>query len=293
MAAEPDPVDDDPPSIPERSWQNPFAEETYLNQLFGQIVRDERDVIIILDDYRGRRGTGKTVGSLKLAEALTLSDHGVTLESVSLDVEEIREAYYKLPKRTAIVMDEAEIGASNRQAMTKTNQALREIMSMGRVEQKYVIINAPLKGFIDKDLQKLADVWISMTRKGRALVHQYKWEPYSERLMTPKRQWLNFQDIPTGTDLRDVYNYLTREKRKRIRGGEGGGYIERAEHQEKLEKVRKEVAKTEREEIVFNVYTHPVIRENEIPQWVIAEAADVSQKTVSNIVRRMEEERDK
>lgn len=276
------------PDIPKRAWENPFRPKTYLHTLFQAIVKDERDMVIIIDDLRGRRGTGKTTACIKFADGVTQSGAGFTRANASLDVEEIREAYYQLPYRTGIMIDEAEIGVSNRQAMTKTNQALREIMSMGRVEQKYVFINAPLKGFIDKDLLKLADVWITMTRKGRALVHQLKWEPYSERLMTPKMQWMNFNRIEPGSDLKDVYNYLTREKRKKIRGQDGQGFVTRAEFNEEVKKAREDGEKVGRDDIIYHLYTHAEIRDKKIPQRVFAEAADCSQKTISNIIRRLE-----
>lgn len=284
----PDP-DDPPPdhTYNEKNWENPFKEGTYMHALFRAILKQNRGLIIILDDLRGRRGTGKTTASLKLADAMDQND-GVARDHTSLDVEEVRNAYSELPLRSGMVLDEAEIGASNRDAMTQTNKALREIMSMGRVRQKYIVVNAPIKGFIDKDVQRLADVWISMTRKGRALVHQFKWEPYSSSLHTPKRQWLNFSDIETGTPLRDAYNYLTREKNKRLDGEETTSFVRESEMNKRINRAKKDAAKNEREELIYNLYKHPTIRDNNISQEVIADAAGVSQGTVSNIVNRIE-----
>lgn len=174
-----------------------------------------------------------------------------------------------------------EVGASNRQAMTKVNQALREIMSMGRVEEKYVIVNTPLKQFIDKDLRKLANVWISMDRKGKATVHLFKWQRYSETLLTPKVQSFKFEDIPTGTELRNVYNQLTREKRAKMRGEDGGGFLPREEHQEVIDRVRSDAKKAERNRMIRALAHHDEI---DLSQYKIADVADVSQPTVSDIV---------
>lgn len=46
---------------------------------------------------------------------------------------------------------------------------------MGRVKENYIIINTPLNGFIYKDLQKFADVWMSMQRKGETLLPLFEW----------------------------------------------------------------------------------------------------------------------
>lgn len=272
------------PDIPEKQWHNPFAEGTPMHDLFGDVLSQERDIIVIVDDYWGRRGTGKTIASLDLGVGMDQTSQGMTHSKASLEPEQIRNAYTREEPGSALVLDEGEVGASNRDPMSNTNRALREIMSMGRVEKKYVIVNTPIKSFIDTDIRKLADVWISMTRKGRGLVHFLEWEPYSEQLLTPTKQWLEFEDIERGTELRDIYNELTAEKREKMDGG-GNEYIQLAEHEEELEKARKSGRKERRDEIVRGLFDHPEIQDFDISQRMVAEAIGVSQKTVSNILR--------
>lgn len=268
--------------VPEKDWSVPFSEGTWLHDQFTDVLEEERDIVIIIDDYYGRRGTGKTVSSLQLGNGMDQNEEGLTRGKCSLEPEEIREAYTDESTRSGLVLDEGEVGASNRNPMSKTNQALREIMSMGRVEQKYVIINTPIRTFIDKDLQKLADVWISMVRKGLGLVHHLKWETYSEQLLTPAKQWLEFEDIERGTQLRQVYNKLTEDKRARMRGDEGGGFIPREEHQEQLEKAKEQVQSETRNEVIRKMMQHNEINDA-VSQRMVAEAVDISQSHVSNI----------
>jgi hypothetical protein len=272
----------DGPDIPDKDWSVPFSDGTWLYELFTDVLEERRDVVILIDDYYGRRGTGKTVASLTLANQLDQNDEGLTRDKCSLEPEEIRESYTEEATRSGLVLDEGEVGASNRNPMSKTNQALREIMSMGRVEQKFVIINTPIRSFIDKDLQKLADVWISMVRKGLGLVHHLRWEPYSQQLLTPAKQWLEFDDIETGTPLRRVYNELTKDKRARMRGEKGDGFIPREEHQERLEKVKEQVHSETRNEVIRKMMMHDEINDA-VSQRMVAEAVDISQSHVSNI----------
>ena len=272
------------PNIPDKSWTNPFETGTPLHDLFEEIVQQDRDLVIILDDYRARRGTGKTIASLQLADGMDQTEEGLTEAKCSLSPEEIRNSYAEQPPRSGLVLDEGEVGASNRQAMTKTNQALREIMSMGRVEQKYVVVNAPAKSFLDKDILRLADVWITMTRRGQGLVHFLEHEPYSENLLTRRVQWIEFDDIPRGTELRSVYNSLTHDKRERISGDEGGGFVTVEEHEEELSKAKREAKKEERDRIVKAVLEHPGIEEKGLSQRRLGDAIGVSQQTISNIV---------
>jgi len=273
------------PEIPDKDWENPFSEGTPLHDLFDEIVSEERDIVIVVDDYYARRGTGKSIASLQLANGMDQTAEEVTKSKATIRPERLRNAYTDERLRSGLVLDEGEIGASNRNPMSNVNKALREIMSIGRVEQKYVVINTPLKKFIDSDILKLADVWIAMVRKGLGLVHLLEWEPYSEQLLTPAKQWIEFEDVPKNTQLRDVYNELTREKRKHMKGEGGDGFIPLAEHEEKLQKA-KEGARTDmRDEIVRGLFRHPEIQETAVSQRMVGEAIGVSQGTVSNILQ--------
>lgn len=286
----------DAPDIPDSDFENPFAEGTFLHALYGKVVSEDRDLVIIVSDKHGRRGTSKTTTSLQLADMMDRTPQGLTFDKCSLSPEELRNAYSLQPEGSGLVFDEAEVGAGNRDAMTITNKALREIVSMARVQQKYLVVNAPIKGFIDKDILKLADVWIAMERRGRGLVHHLKWEPYRERLLTEKKQRIELSDIPTGTQLRDVYNQLTREKRAHIDGEEGTKFITKSEHEEALERREKDVRQATRNETIRDIHERlnanfdmdddltRLKRTKGISQSMIGEALGLSQQQVGNIL---------
>lgn len=269
--------------IPEKGWENPFAPGTWLHDLFEDVVSEKRDLLIVVDDILGRRGTGKTIATLQLINGMDQTPLGITKEKATLQPEVLRNAYTGQPLRSGLCFDEAEWGASNRKAMSNTNQAIREIVSMGRVEQKYVVINAPIKGFIDRDLLKLADVWISMVRKGLGLVHQLKWEAYSEQLLTPKKQWLEFDDVERGTELREVYNYLTKEKKERIDGTGGQEYFTAEELSEAEEQAREQARQDLRNEIIERLASHPEIQEH-ITQQHIGDVVGLTRQRVNQIL---------
>lgn len=269
------------PDIPEKSWTNDFAEGTPLHDLYERRVKQESDLVVVVSDYHNRRGTGKTVLSLKLAEAMDRTDEGMTKEKVSLSPQEVRESYAEQPMGSALVLDEAEAGISNRSAMTNVNKAMREIMSMGRVEQKYLIMNAPASSHIDKSVRELADVWMVVQRRGSALVHFLEYNPYGNQPLSKKKQTFEWTDIEPGTQLRDVYNHLTKEKRKRISGEEGGGFIERDEHEKELEKAAKEAKKEKRDEMLREIYNESDI---DASQRQLADVVDLTQQSVQRIV---------
>jgi len=294
------PKDDDGthPDIPDKGWTNPFPEGHALHDLYERRISNGQDLVILIDDYHSRRGTGKTVGSLQLAQGMD-QNGPLTWENVSMSPQEIRNAYTSLPKRSSVVLDEGEVGAGSRDTQTKSNKALNEIMSMGRVEEKYVIVNTPSIGHIDKNLRELADVWISMVRMGLGLVHFFKRQPYGNQgsgtLLTPLEGMIQFEDIEKGTQSRSVYNQLTEEKRKHISGDKGGGFIPQSEHQEQMQKAREEARKEMRDEIITDVYRGlsgfddddytRMKRADGVSQAMLGEAVGLSQQQIANIVR--------
>lgn len=285
------------PDIPDKSWENRFPEGHPLHDLYGRRARNKQDLVIIIDDFHSRRGTGKTISSLQLGEAMD-QNGGITEDNATLEPGKLRNMYSTLPKKSALILDEGELKASNREAMTVMNRALREIMSIGRVEEKYVIINTPDKGFIDKDIRKLADVWLTMLGKGKGLIHHLKRNPYAKggdgALLNEKNGLITFKDIQKGTRLRRVYNHLTQEKQQHIDGGSGKSMVPESKVKERLEKAREKARQDTRNEIIQDIYARlgdlddddytRMKRGGGVSQSMLGEALGLSQQQIGNIV---------
>jgi len=282
------------PDIPDQQWVNPFTEGHPLHDLYDRRIRNNQDLVIIIDDYHARRGTGKTVAALQLAAGMNQAG-SITKANVTTRPEELRNAYAKLPEQSALVLDEGELGASKYEASTKTNKALREIMSIGRILEKYVVVTMPDKDMLDPEVWKMSDVWISMVEKGRGVVHFLKRNPYSGKIQTEKKGAIGFKDIKRGTQLRDAYNELTAQKRTHISGDEAEDYIPRPEVDEMLTEERQETRQETRNEVITDIYDRlgdlddddleRIKRSAGISQGLIGEAVGLSQPQVGNIVR--------
>lgn len=250
-----------------------------LTKLYQNRVRNSQDLFIIVDDHHNRRGTGKTVLSLGLAAAMDRTEEGITKEKVALDPQELLRAYTEQPPGSALVLDEAEASTSKFRAGSKTNKAIRELISMGRIEEKYVIMNLPSTGEMDRDLKTLASVWLMVESRGQAIVHFLGYNPYKEHPLTPKKQILNWTDI-TDPELREVYNYLTEEKEKHLRGESSEStFVDRDEHQEKMEKIKKETEGQVRNQVLREVYENVDVTQREL-----AESVGLSRSRLADIV---------
>lgn len=250
-----------------------------LTKLYNKRAENNQDLFVIVDDHHNRRGTGKTVLSLGLAQAMDQTEEGVTKEKVALDPQELIRAYTEQPRGSALVLDEAEASTSKFRAGSKTNKALRELVSMGRVEEKYVIMNLPSTGEMDRDLKTLASVWIMVEERGQAVTHFLGYNPYKEHPLTPKKQVLNWTDI-TDPELQEVYNYLTEEKEKHLRGESSEStFVDQDEHQQQIQKVREETENQVRNELLSEVY-----HDLDVTQRELANSVGLSRSRLADIV---------
>jgi len=252
-----------------------------LAEMYRERVEQNRDLVVLITDSDNDRGTGKTTEALRLAHGMDRTDEGVTDDKVALNPQPLTQAYTGLPRGSALVLDESEVGLDKYRSGSAVNKAIRELVSMGRIEEKYLILNAPADHLVDKDLKSLVDVWILVERRGFANVYRMGWSPHQGHELTHRMGGLNWDPIPRNTDLHDVYRSLTQEKQTRLDGdGDGGeNFIREKEVQDMIERAEKEARKETRDELIRSI--------NEIDgitQQQIADAVDLSRGYISNIV---------
>ena len=262
--------------LPEKLPENyPFT------KLYQKRVANNQDLAVIISDHQNRRGTGKTIFSLKLGEMLDRTQEGLTTEKVGISVEQITEAYIEQPKGSALVLDEAEAGLSKYEAGSAINRAMRELVSMGRIQEKYLILNLPASSELDRDLKALCDFWFMVQQKGKALGHFLRWNPYQETPRTPKTEAWEWSDIPQESSLREVYDDLHKEKQKHLRGetDESSQRVKASEVQRMVQEAKSEAETTTRNELLATVYEG-----TELTQGELAEAVGLSRSRVADIV---------
>lgn len=257
-------------------------EEYALVELYNKRVKQNQDLFVVVSDHHNRRGTGKTIASLRLAHAFDRTDEGLTENKVTLDVPELLDSYTSESKGSALVLDEAEAGTSKYEAGTATNKALRKLVSMGRIEEKYVIANMPNSGEMDRDLKALADVWIVVTARGNARCHILGYNPYEGHPIVRATHPLSWDDIPVDHELRAVYDALTREKRKQLRG-DGQRYVPAEDVDSRVETVTEEVRRDARNEFIRDLYHNQGYTQQQIADMA---SVDVSRGHIANIVRQ-------
>jgi hypothetical protein len=158
---------------------------------------------------------------------------------------------------------------------------MRELVSMGRIREKYLVLNLPSSSELDRDLKALCDFWYMVQSKGTALGHYLRWNPYSEQPRTPKTETWNWSDIDENDPVRDVYDYLTDEKLAHLRGERDSSSqrVPAGEVSEMIAKAETEAKTEKRNEILTQVY-----RETDLTQKELSGAIGLSRSRLADIV---------
>lgn len=261
--------------------ENSLPDGYPFTKLYRKRVANNQDLAVIVSDHQNRRGTGKTILSLKLASLMDRTEAGLTKEKVAINPDELTEAYIELPKGSALVLDEAEAGLSKYEAASAINRAMRELVSMGRIREKYLVLNLPASSELDRDLKALCDFWFMIQSKGRALGHHLRWNPYSEEPRTPKTEPWEWSDIAEDDPLRNIYDYLTEEKMAHLRGERDGSSqrIPASDVTEMVEKAKEEASTTTRNELLRTLYD-----DLDVTQGDLGNAVGLSRSRVADIL---------
>ncbi|MGB9966122.1 hypothetical protein [Halobacterium hubeiense] len=212
-----------------RESDHPFAE------MYRKRVEQNRDLVVLVTDSSNDRGTGKTTETLRLAHGMDRTDEGLTTDKVAMDPRPLIQAYTEQPHMSGLALDESEVGLDKYKSGSAVNRAIRELVSTGRIEQKYLVLNAPADHLVDKDLKTLVDVWILVERRGFANVYRMDWSPHQGKQLTPHLGTIEWDPIPSDHQLQEVYNYLTDKKKGRLRGEDGDDFIKRSQAREMVE----------------------------------------------------------
>lgn len=259
----------------------PDASLSPLGKLYRKRVARNRDLTIHISSWDLERGTGKTTLALRLAAACDRTDDGVTPDKCTLSATEMSDAYTSQPIGSSLILDEASAGLSNRRAMSGINEAMRQIVGMGRVEQKYLFMTSVGVHQVDVDIRRMCDLWIFVTELGTAEMFRVKYDPFLEHELTKHWGTLQFNPGLPGR-LQESYDTMTDEKRRHLRGEEteGDGYVKASEAQESAEQARKEAKRQKRDEMIRRIYQTA----DDMTQQKLADIAGLSRSRIADIL---------
>jgi len=258
-----------------------IPENCPLGKLHRKRVAQRRDLTVLIADWNLERGSGKTTLAMRLAEACDRTREGLTSEKATLSAEQLTDAYTSQPRGSSLVLDEGEAAASNRRSMSGVNEALRQIVGMGRVEQKYLFLTAPGVHQVDKDIRNMCDVWIFVRELGEAQMFRVRFNPFGNHELTDDWGTLTWPGELPG-QLQSVYDDLTAEKERRLRGegDDGQGYVDAAEADKRAEKAAEEAERQARDNLLRQIYNST----DDMTQKQLGDAVGLSRSRIGDIL---------
>jgi len=278
---------DDGPDIPDstipdidelpESLSGPFWE------LLGERKREQRDLKIILTAKDGETGVGKSVCGTFIAKVADTTQDGFDANrKASLDPQEFFKMYKRLEPGSGAILDEAE-QLDSRRAMASENVDATHVWQQQRVREIVAILILPSPEEIDRRLERLADVWINVERRGKARAYRKRIHPIKRKVYYETMQTFEFPNLSKDPD----YRALSEMKLDMIDDPDrDSNWIRQSEHEKELEKLRKQVRQETRNEIIQKLDSCRCSAcDSEYRYKDIAPAVDLSAARVGQIAR--------
>lgn len=182
-----------------------------LHQLIAERYHQGRDVKCIITSKDSATGTGKTTLAFWLADQWQQMLNGEEWSAethATLDIYEYLDLYRELPKGSVLLLDEAE-ELDSRRSMASKNVDFSHYWMKMRVRQVMTILTLPSTTALDSRLEELADVWIEVQRRGKALVHDIRVNSYNKTVQTwqvHNIEWPNVAEHPEMQRLDEMKN---------------------------------------------------------------------------------------
>ena len=269
----------DPNTLLQR-FDGPFFREIAARKRKG------RDAKILITAKDGQTGVGKSNLSDFLGYVLDTSAEGFSPEKVTIQPQQFIAMYEKLEPGSAAVMEEGE-QFDARRANAHENVDAAERWQMARVREIVSIINLPSPAEIDKRFERLADYWINVEIRGRAVVYKKRIHPtkgkiYHEKLQT--LEWPNMDGSTTFERMGEIKDALLDDADR------DSNWVRESEVKERIEAARKDERDKIRDQWVHALY-------DEVPKYTgesltydqVArlDVVEVGPERVGQIVRRV------
>lgn len=177
-----------------------------LHQLFADRYYNGRDLKVIITSKDSMTGTGKTTLAFWLCDQWhqLFSDGQWSAEKhATLDVYDYLEKYRSLKPGSVLLLDEAE-ELDSRRSMAGKNVDFSHYWMKMRVRQVTTILTLPSTTALDSRLEELADVWIEVTRRGKAMVHDIRVNSYSKNVQTWRMHHIEWPDVSAHPEMKTL-----------------------------------------------------------------------------------------
>jgi hypothetical protein len=147
------------PNKPITYYMNDRLNNVIEKKIIPDLQKKDKDCVIVVD---GGEGAGKSTFAFQFGKRV---DSTLTLDRVTFNAEEFRQAILKAKKGQCVIYDEAFTGLSSRAALSGVNRVLVSLMMQMRQKNLFVIVVLPTFFLLEK--------YVALFRT-RILIHVYE-----------------------------------------------------------------------------------------------------------------------
>jgi hypothetical protein len=243
--------------------------------------KEDRDAKIIITSKGSSTGLGKT--TLAIIICYYADMHGWSAEEKGfVDVNEYIDKYKEVNQYSSLLIDEIEHGADARRSMAQDNVDLSHAWATLRYRNVVSVATLPSVSMLDNRMMELADIWINVVEKGKAIPFYIWTDDFSGKV---KRKMLrhpatNQEEIITFPKITNAdYQYMKSEKDTTVRTGKH----QQTYDKDDIDKAKKEARKEKRNELIRGFYNDEDLN---LSQSDIAGVVGLSQSMVGHVVNQ-------
>lgn len=239
----PDPVGEVLPNLPD-SFNGPFFKEVADRKSQG------RDVKSIVTAKDGQTGVGKSNLCDFLCYVCDTSAEGFSRGKATIDPPEFLQMYEYQPPGSSIVLEEGG-QLDSRRSNSHENVDASHTWQQARVREICSFINLPSPDMIDTRMERLADFWINVERRGLARIYRKRIHPIKRSIYYETVQTLEWPNM----DGSDTFREMGKMKDRMLADDDSeDNYVRESEVRKRVEKAKKEATREKRDKILGSVY---------------------------------------
>jgi len=255
-------------------------------QLVSERKRKGQDAKIAVASANAETGVGKSTCALYLAHVLDTSSGGFEASrKATLNVDSYLDAYNRLDKGSAVILDEAE-QLTKRRATSKKNVKASEKLQMQRVKEITALFTLPKFDVLDPLVKDLLDFRIEIERLGKATIYRKQHSPFSGTWWQEVQQF-EFPSMDWSESMQTLH-----QAKDEFLESDHGGLVSENDAEKQAEKQAAESARQMRDETIRELsedgLTYPEIRqrlEKRVDKNIMSEDLLVSTQRIGQIAR--------
>lgn len=264
-----------------------MANQAYAEDAFGTLgrelrskIRNDNDAKVIIVGKNAGTGLGKTTLAIHLCRFID-SEWNPRENGAYWDPIEYEDDYnnHNIPAGSAVLLDEIEVQADSRRAMSHENVKFSQAWSRLRNRNVINIVTCPSMAFVDNRLEMLADYWVLVESRGVAKPHRININDFKPNKIQKDpfdgEERIFWDKIPKSDP---DYDYVEEMKSNMRSQAET---IKMQEHERRVEKAIEEAKREFRNEIIKGLNDHTELSQTQIADMPFVE---LDQSMVNKVV---------